>query len=97
MNKVANWQNGMTTELSRRTVDGVTNAANAVERNNLAGKPIKTLIEDVAKQTYNSQKWLKIFGGAMLALTAFTLLAGLAIGRKGKTEKQVEKESKVNG
>lgn len=97
MNKVANWQNGMTTELSRRTVDGVTNAANAVERNNLAGKPIKTLIEDVAKQTYNSQKWLKIFGGAMLALTAVTLLAGLAIGRKGKTEKQVEEESKVNG
>ncbi len=97
MNKVANWQNGMTTELSRRTVDGVTNAANAVERNNLAGKPIRTLIEDVAKQTYNSQKWLKIFGGAMVALTAVTLLAGLAIGRKGKTEKQVEKESKVNG
>lgn len=97
MSKVANWQNGMTTELSRRTVDGVTNAANAVERNNLAGKPIKSLIQDVAKQTYNSQKWLKIFGGSMLVLTAVTLLAGLAIGRKGKTEKQVEQENKVNG
>ncbi len=97
MAKVANWQNGMTSELSRRTVDGVTNAANAVERNNLAGKPIRTLIQDVAKQAYNSNKWLKIFGGSMLALTAVTLVAGLAIGRKGKTEKQVEQESKVNG
>ena len=87
----------MTSELSRRTVDGVTNAANAVERNNLAGKPIRTLIQDVAKQAYNSNKWLKIFGGSMLALTAVTLVAGLAIGRKGKTEKQVEQESKVNG
>lgn len=97
MSKIANWQNSMTPELSRRTVDGVTNAANAVERNNLAGKPIRSLIQDVAKQTYNSQKWLKIFGGAMLALTAITLIAGLAIGRKGKIEKQVEQESKVNG
>lgn len=97
MSKVANWQNGMTSELSRRTVDGVTNGANAVERNNLAGKPIKSLIQDVAKQKYNSNKWFKIFGGTMIALTAVTLLAGLAIGRKGKTEKQVEAESKVNG
>jgi len=97
MNKVANWQNNMTTELSRRTVDGVTQGANAAERNNLAGKSIKSLFQDVAKQTYNSNKWLKIFGGTMLALTAVTLVAGLAIGRKGKTEKQVEAENKVNG
>ena len=97
MNKVANWQNGITPELSRCTVDGITNGANAVERNNLAGKPIRSLIQDVAKQKYNSNKWLKIFGGTMIALTAVTLLAGLAIGRKGKTEKQVEAESKING
>lgn len=98
MSKVANWQNSMTPELARRTVDGVTNSANAIERNNLAGKPIKTLVQDVARQTYNSQKWLKIFGGVMAGLTAVTLVAGLAIGRKGKMEKQVEEESKkLNG
>ena len=34
----------------------------------------------------------------LAALTAVTLVAGLAIGRKGKMEKQVEAESnKVNG
>lgn len=97
MDKVANWQNNMTQALSKCTVDGVTGGVNAVEKNNLAGKPIKGLIQDVAKQTYNSKKWFKIFGGAMLALTAVTIITGLALGRKGKTEKQVEQESKING
>ena len=98
MSKVASWQNGMTPELSRRVVEGATQGANAIERNNLAGKPIKTLVQDVAKQTYNSNKWLKIFGGTMVALTAVTLIAGLAIGRKSKIEKQLEQEGKqVNG
>ena len=87
----------MTPELSRRTVNGVTNGANAVERNNLAGKPIKALIQDVAKQTYNSKKWLMIFGGIMAGLTAITITAGLFLGRKGATEKQVEEESRANG
>ncbi len=97
MSKVANWQNNMTKELSRRTVTGATNGANAVERNNLVGKPIASMIQDIAKQTYNSQKWLKIFGGAMAVLTAVTLTAGLFMGRKSKIEKQVEKESIKNG
>lgn len=98
MAKVANWQNGMTPELSRCTVNGQTFSANAIERNSLAAKPFKSLIQDAAKNTYNSQKWLKIFGGTMAALTAVTLIAGLAIGRKGKMEKQAEEESKkING
>lgn len=97
MEKVANWQNNMTSELSRCTVDGVTNGANAVERNNLAGKPISAMIKDIAKKTYNSNKWLKIFGGTMLALTAVTLIATLMIGRKGKTEKEAEAKQKANG
>ena len=98
MSKVANWQNGMTPELSRCVVDGATNGANAIERNNLAGKTVSGLIQDVAKQTYNSQKWLKIFGGTMAVLTAVTLVTGLAIGRKSKIEKQLEQEGKqVNG
>ncbi len=97
MNKIANWQNNITPELSRRTVSGVTNSANAVERNSLAGKSIKNYIQDLSKQVYNSHKWLKIFGISMAVLTAVTLIAGLAIGRKSKMEKQVEEESKKNG
>ncbi len=97
MDKVANWRNGMTPELSRCTVNGATESANAVERANLAGKPVKNMVQDAAKQAYNSRKWLKIFGGAMLVLTGITLAAGLAIGKKGKTEKEVEAESKLNG
>ena len=95
MNKIANWQNGMTQDLSRRTVTGITNSANAVERNNIVGKPIKNLIQDVAKQTYNSQKWLKIFGTTFAALTVITLAIGLTFGRKSKMEKQLEEERKA--
>jgi hypothetical protein len=97
MDKVANWQNSMTPELQRCTVGAATNSANAVERNNLVGKSISNMIKDSAKQAYNSQKWLKIFGGAMLGLTAITISATLLMGKKGKTEKQLEKENKVNG
>ena len=97
MDKIANWQNGMTSDLARCTVDGVTNGANAVERNNLAGKPISNFFKDTAKKVYNSNKWLKIFGGTMLALTAVTLIATLVIGKKSKTEKQAEEQQKTNG
>ncbi len=97
MDKVANWKNNITVNLSRKTVDAATDSANAVERNNLVGKPIKSLLQDVAKQKYNSNKWLKIFGTTFAILTAVTLGAGLLIGRKGKIEKQAEAESKVNG
>lgn len=72
--------------------------ANPIQRNNLVGKPVRGAVADIAKQTYNSHKWLKIFGGTMAVLTAVTLIAGLAIGRKGKMEKQAEEESKkING
>ncbi len=97
MNKIANWQNNMTPELSQCTVSGITNSANAVERNNLAGKSIKNYMQDLSKQVYNSHKWLKIFGISMAVLTAVTLIIGLTIGRKSKMEKQVEEESKKNG
>ncbi|MCD7740329.1 MAG: hypothetical protein LUH11_03165 [Candidatus Gastranaerophilales bacterium] len=96
MDKIANWKNGMTPELSRRIVGEGTESANAVERAALSGKPINSMIQDAAKQAYNSRKWLKMFGGAMIILTGVTLIAGLAIGRKGKTEKEVEAENKVN-
>ncbi len=95
--KIANWENDITPELSRRVVDEpLQKYLNANERNNIAGKSINNLIKDTAKQTYNTQKWLKIFGGVMLALTLVTLGTGLTLGRKGKTEKQAEKESKIN-
>lgn len=97
MDKIANWTNSVTQDLSRRVVTGSSNSANAVERNSLSGKPINALIQDIAKNTYNSQKWLKIFGTALAVITVATLAIGLTFGRKTKMEKQVEEESKVNG
>ncbi|MCD7879013.1 MAG: hypothetical protein LUG16_03660 [Candidatus Gastranaerophilales bacterium] len=99
MAKIANWENSITPQLSARVVDGgkKTSGLNAVERNNLVGKPFASLIQDVSKTKYNSRKWLMIWGGAMAALTAATLLIGLTFGRKNKSEKMAEEENKVNG
>lgn len=97
MNKIANWRNSITPDLANHVVTGATDSANAIERNNIAGKPITSMIQDIAKQTYNSRKWLKIFGISLAAITTITLVAGLTFGKKGKMEKQVEEESKVNG
>ena len=74
-----------------------TKSADAIERNALVGKPIKNMIQDYAKQAYNSNKWLKIFGGTMIGLTAVTLTAGLFLGRKSEVEKKVEAEGRLNG
>ncbi len=96
MEKIANWQNSITPELQRRVVTGITNSANAAERNNLAGKPAKLIIQDAAKQMYNSKKWLKLWGALGAVIAGTVLLTGLFLGRKGKTEKEVEAKSKVN-
>ncbi len=97
MKKVANWQSDMTPELSRRTVTTATHSMNGVERSNLAGKPMNEFLSEAAEQVFNSRKWLKIFGGIMIAVTAATLIIGLTFGRKSKAEKQAEEESKING
>ncbi|MBQ3642372.1 hypothetical protein II906_10690 [bacterium] len=92
--KIANWVNKITPDLERTVVDGKTTGTDAAERTLLAGKTTIDMIKESATKMYNSNKWLKIFGGAMIALTAITITATLLIGRKGKTEKQVEQESK---
>ena len=95
--KLANWAGGITTELQHRVVNDKTFSANAVERNALTGKPLKDMIQEAAKQSYNSKTWLKIWGGAFAAIAGITLIAGLFIGRKGETEKEIEAQSKKNG
>lgn len=98
MGKVANWGNGMTSDLGRRVVGGATGSQNGKERANIVASEITEAIKKTANKTYNTNKWFKIFGISLAALTAVTLTAGLLIGRKGKMEKQVEEESKkVNG
>lgn len=97
MKKVINWRNDMTPELGRRVVGAATNSQNAVERSNLVGSAVSDTLKDCAAKAYNTNKWLKIFGISLTAVTAATLLIGLTFGRKGKMEKQVEEESKVNG
>ena len=96
--KVADWKNNMTSNLGSRTIAGGTSSLNSKERANLVAKPVNALLEETAKKKFNSNKWFKIFGISLAVLSAVTLVAGLLVGRKGDTEKQVEAESKkVNG
>ncbi len=97
---ILNWKNDMTPGLERRVVDGIKNGntnPDFLTKNALTGKSTKSLIQENAKKYYNSQKWLRIFGGSLAVLATVTLVAGLAIGRKTKVEKQAEQESKING
>ncbi len=92
---VVNYTNPMKPKFAQYTTGGTTSGTFGKE---LVGKKMTDFFKETSRKTYNSQKWLKIFGGAFAALTAITLVAGLAIGRKGKMEKQVEAESnKSNG
>ena len=61
------------------------------------GKQMIKYFQDVADSAFNSKKWKLIFGGVMLAVTAITVASTFFIGRKGKMEKQVEQELKLNG
>ncbi len=95
--KVVNWVNGITPELSRRTQGEAAQSADAVARNSLVGKSVLDFAKDAAAKRLRSDKWLKIFGGGMIVLTAATIAATFAIGRKSKAEKELEAENKVNG
>ena len=94
--QVVDWRNDMTPELQRRVLGAATSSQNAVERSNLVGSAVSDTLRDCAGKAYNTNKWMKIFGISLAVITAATLLIGLTFGRKGKMEKDVEKESKVN-
>lgn len=96
---IANWKNDMTQPLASRVLDnGNTHTSiDSIKRSNTVASEITKAIKDTAAKKYNTNKWLKIFATSFAALTAITLVAGLYFGRKGDVEKQVEKESKVNG
>ena len=95
MTKVVNYTNPMKPKFAQYTAGGATSGTFGKE---LMGKKMTDFFKETARKSYNSKTWLKICGGSFAALTAITLIAGLAIGRKGKMEKQVEAESKkVNG
>ena len=61
------------------------------------GKQIINYFKDAADKSFNSKQWLKIWGVSFLAITAVTMISTLFIGKKGKMEKQVEQELKLNG
>ena len=93
---VGNWQNTITPDLARRTVTGVIANPDAENRNSVIGNTMKDTFKRICDKAYNSKKWMKMFGGVMIGLTAATLIAGLFIGRKGKIEKQAETEKRNN-
>lgn len=95
MTRVVNYNNTTKPVFAQYTTSAKTSADFGTD---LVGKKMTDFFKETARKSYNSKTWLKIFGGSFAALTAITLVAGLAIGRKGKMEKQVEAESKkVNG
>ena len=94
--QVANWRNGITPHLSRFNANNAGNSS-LKANSDLIGKSVFDFVKEHSKKIYNSKKWLHIFGGAMAALTAVTLIAGLLIGRKSEAEKQVEAENNLNG
>lgn len=97
MEKVGDRLNGITPELERRSVNGVKFNPNSSEAADLIGRSVQDMLKDSAKQRLNSNKWLKIFGGTMVALTAATIIATTTFGKKDKTEKQAEAETGANG
>lgn len=96
MEDVVNWQNNMTPELSRRTATKATFSRDFGRKNNLVGQLTNNTIVKTAKNTYNSKKWMMMFGGAMTVLTGATLAIGATFGRKDKVERQLEAESRKN-
>ena len=93
---VINRDNGIVIENSRCHLGKVQDPLYE-QLNTTVGSSLKNTLQDTAKNMLNSRKWLKIAGGSFAVLTAATLIATLAVGRKGKTEKQVEESNKVNG
>ena len=65
--------------------------------NDMVGDRLENVMKKTAQNMLNSKKWLKISGISFAVLTVGTVLATLALGKKGKTEKQVEESNKVNG
>lgn len=96
IDKVANLDTNILLENNRCKLGATVKAAPA-ERQSLIAQTTKNVIRDTAKNLTNSRKWLKMTGIGFAVVTAATLIATLAIGRKGKTEKQVEERNKVNG
>ena len=94
--KVINFNEGIVTEHARAKL-GDAIESTGPERQALVGENISNALRDTARNMVNSRKWLKMTGIGLAVVTAATLIATLAIGRKGKTEKQVEESNKVNG
>ncbi|MBR6163371.1 hypothetical protein IKQ26_05750 [bacterium] len=66
-----------------------------ITKHNLVGEPIVDSVKNGVQNMKNSNKWLKIFGTAFLALVGITLIAGTQFG---KHNKKAEKEGeKTNG
>ena len=58
----------------------------AKERTNMVGAPIDEAFTNTIKQLYNTNKWLKLFGGIGAGLLAFTIVSQFMFGR-GKSSR----------
>ncbi len=69
-------------------------SGNYKEIDNYVAIRIDNLINNAASNLYNSKKWLKMFGGATIALIGVTLLAEAFFGRLKAEDIYTKKENK---
>lgn len=70
-----------------RDLIGLEGAAKPDFKHRLVAKSLVDTIKEHADTTFNSRKWLKMFGGAAIALVGTTLLAELFFGKKDSSIK----------
>ncbi len=70
-----------------RDLIGLEGAAKPDLKHRLVAKSLVDTIKEHADTTFNSKKWLKMFGGAAAVLVGTTLLAELFFGRKDSSIK----------
>ena len=65
--------------------------ANLFYRDLYAGPQLESILKKTASSAYNSKKWLKMFGGSMLALVGITLFTQTLFGKISEKEVFVRK------
>ncbi len=68
-----------------------------ITKHNLVGEPIVDTVKNGVQNAKNSNKWLKIFGTAFLALVGITLIAGTQFGKHNKKAEKTQEGEKTNG
>lgn len=83
VNKIGNWQYWYK---PNHTVTGLTNSLDGTRRHCLIGSTIQDMVKKHADGAFNTNVWLKRFGGMALGLVGVTLIAQQFFGKMKKEE-----------